>query len=124
MHEALQMAMTGHARLLDQYVELQERHILLLAKMREIRDGVIDMKKVAKKSGLNAVESRWFDVQATQIVFMKLEQDRHKEEIKGLQAQLQDTADAVQAAGELLVRLKEAEQSATIAKVSSSSSTS
>lgn len=111
------MAMTGHARLLDNYAELQEKHIIQLGKMREIREGVLDIKKVAKRSGLNNVEERWFDVQATQIVYMKVEQDRYREEIQGLQAQLQDTADAVQAAGELLVRLKEAEQAAIIAKV-------
>ena len=117
IHDALQMAMTGHARLLDNYAELQEKHIIQLGKMREIREGVLDIKKVAKRSGLNNVEERWFDVQATQIVYMKVEQDRYREEIQGLQAQLQDTADAVQAAGELLVRLKEAEQAAIIAKV-------
>lgn len=117
IHDALQMAMTGHARLLDNYAELQEKHIIQLGKMREIREGVLDIKQVAKRSGLNNVEERWFDVQATQIMYMKVEQDRHREEIQGLQAQLQDTADAVQAAGELLVRLKEAEQAAIIAKV-------
>lgn len=117
MQDALQMAMTGHARLLDQYAELQEKHILLLAKMREIGEGVNDIKKVAKKSGVSSVDDRWFEVQATQIVFMKIEQDQYKAEIKGLQAQLRDTAEAVQAAGELLVRMKEAEQSAATAKV-------
>lgn len=117
MQDALQMAMTGHARLLDQYAELQEKHIVLLAKMREIGEGVNDIKKVAKKSGVSSVDDRWFEVQATQIVFMKVEQDQYKAEIKGLQAQLRDTSEAVQAAGELLVRMKEAEQSAATAKV-------
>ncbi len=52
---------------------------------------------------------------------MKIELDREKkiarEEIQALHTQLQDTADAVQAAGELLVRLKEAEEATSIAKV-------
>jgi kinesin family protein 15 len=39
MQDALQMAMTGHARLLEQYAELQERHIILLAKHRKIKEG-------------------------------------------------------------------------------------
>lgn len=117
MHEALQMAMTGHARILDQYAELQEKHILLLANMREIRHGVIEYKKDARDSGFNAVEDEWFDAQATQITYMKVEQERFKEQIKGLEAQLDDTADAVQAAGELLVRLKESEQASILAKV-------
>jgi kinesin family protein 15 len=117
MHEALQMAMAGHARILDQYAELQEKHLLLLANMRDIRHGVIEHKREAIESGLNAVEEQWFDSQATQITYLKVEQERSKEQIKGLQAQLDDTADAVQAAGELLVRLKESEQAAVLAKV-------
>lgn len=120
MHEALQMAMTGHARILDQYAELQEKHILLLSNMREIRHGVIEYKKEAKNSGMNCVEDHWFDVQATQITYFKVEQERFKEQIRQLQSQLDDTADAVQAAGELVVRLKESERAATLAKVSGS----
>ncbi|XP_024379513.1 kinesin-like protein KIN-12B [Physcomitrium patens] len=116
MHEALQMAMTGHARILDQYAELQEKHILLLSNMREIRHGVIEYKKEAKNSGMNCVEDHWFDVQATQITYFKVEQERFKEQIRQLQSQLDDTADAVQAAGELVVRLKESERAATLAK--------
>lgn len=116
MHDALQMAMTGHARLLDQYAELQEKHIILISKMREIRDGVDNVKTVAKRAGLTCVEERWFDVQAKQIVCMKAEQEQYKEEINGLRSQLRDTADAVQAAGELVVRLKDAEQAAIKAK--------
>ncbi|KAG0628802.1 hypothetical protein M758_1G054100 [Ceratodon purpureus] len=116
MHDALQMAMTGHARLLDQYAELQEKHIILVSKMRVIRDGVANIKTVAKKSGLTCTEDRWFDAQAAQIAHLKAEQEQSKEEIKGLQSQLRDTADAVQAAGELVVRLKDAELAAVSAK--------
>jgi kinesin family protein 15 len=121
IHDALQLAMEGHARLLNQYAELQEKYTLLLAKVREIRDGVSDMKTVARRSGMNATEAQWFDIQSSQIVAMKIELDHEKkiarEEIQALHTQLQDTADAVQAAGELLVRLKEAEEATSIAKV-------
>jgi kinesin family protein 15 len=120
IHDALQLAMEGHARLLNQYAELQEKYTLLLAKVREIRDGVSDMKMVARRSDMNATEAQWFDIQSSQIVAMKIELDREKkiarEEIQALHTQLQDTADAVQAAGELLVRLKEAEEATSIAK--------
>ncbi|CAN5953645.1 unnamed protein product [Sphagnum jensenii] len=120
IHDALQLAMEGHARLLNQYAELQEKYTLLLAKVREIRDGVSDMKTVARRSDMNATEAQWFDIQSSQIVAMKIELDREKkiarEEIQALHTQLQDTADAVQAAGELLVRLKEAEEATSIAK--------
>ncbi|CAK9858991.1 unnamed protein product [Sphagnum jensenii] len=120
IHDALQLAMEGHARLLNQYAELQEKYTLLLAKVREIRDGVSDMKTVARRSDMNATEAQWFDIQSSQIVALKIELDREKkiarEEIQALHTQLQDTADAVQAAGELLVRLKEAEEATSIAK--------
>ncbi|CAM6019631.1 unnamed protein product [Sphagnum balticum] len=120
IHDALQLAMEGHARLLNQYAELQEKYTLLLAKVREIRDGVSDMKTVARRSGMNATEAQWFDIQSSQIVALKIELDHEKkiarEEIQALHTQLRDTADAVQAAGELLVRLKEAEEATSIAK--------
>lgn len=115
MHEALQMAITGHARILDQYAELQEKHILLLANIRKIRDSVVEYKKEGKSSGLICVEEQWFSIQASQIAYYKVEQERLKEHIRELQAQLDDTADAVQAAGELVVRLKESERAANLA---------
>eukprot|EP01018_Ginkgo_biloba_P041200 Gb_00003 [translate_table: standard] len=120
LKEALQMAMEGHARLLDQYAELQEKHIALLARHRKIKEGVADVKRAAAKAGVKGAESRFIEAQAAELVALKLERDRErkimKEEIKGLQAQLRDTAEAVQAAGELLVRLKEAEEAVSIAQ--------
>lgn len=122
LKEAFQMAMDGHARLLDQYADLQEKHTALHAKHRKIKEGVTDIKRAAAKAGVKGAESRFIEAQAAQLVAMKLDRDReHKmmrEEIKGLQAQLRDTAEAVQAAGELLVRLKEAEEAISIAQES------
>ncbi|CAK9208177.1 unnamed protein product [Sphagnum troendelagicum] len=120
VHEALEMAMEGHARLLEQYAELQEKHIGLLSKNRKIREGVTNLKKLAKKAGVTATETRWFESQAEQLVAMRIdhehERDAAKDEVEGLKMQLQDTADAVQAAGELLVRLKEAEDAVCMAQ--------
>ncbi|KAG6547673.1 hypothetical protein Mapa_011122 [Marchantia paleacea] len=120
VQEALQMAMVGHARLLEQYAELQEKHIGLISKQRKIRETTVDVKKMAKRAGVSNFESRWLDAQATQMAAMKVEFDEErraaKEEIRGLQVQLRDTAEAVQAAGELLVRLKEAEESVMVAQ--------
>lgn len=116
------MAMEGHARLLEQYAELQEKHIALLGKNRKIREGVTDLKKLAKRAGVTAIETRWFESQAEQLVAMRidheLERDSAKDEVEGLQAQLRDTAEAVAAAGELVVRLKEAEDAVCMAQVS------
>ncbi|MCO5582599.1 hypothetical protein L7F22_036497 [Adiantum nelumboides] len=119
MKEALQMAMEGHARLLDQYAELQEKHIGLLAKHRKIRDAMSTARKKAGKLGFLG-GGKWFEAQAAELITVKLEREQEKkaakEQIEGLQAQLRDTADAVQAAGELLVRLKEAEETVLIAQ--------
>ncbi|KAG5222186.1 kinesin protein [Salix suchowensis] len=86
LKEAMQMAMEGHARMLEQYADLEERHIHLLARHRRIREGIDDVKKAASKAGVRGAESK-------------------------------DTAEAVQAAGELLARLKEAEEAVVVAEV-------
>ncbi|KAJ7567823.1 hypothetical protein O6H91_01G008900 [Diphasiastrum complanatum] len=118
LREALQMAMTGHARILEQYADLQEKHIALLAKHRKIRDGVGDVKCMASNAGLSAMQSKWLEAQTAQIVALNLEREQErkttKEEVELLQVQLRQTGEAVQAAGELLVRLKEAEEAVTV----------
>ncbi|KAJ0048581.1 hypothetical protein Pint_15996 [Pistacia integerrima] len=76
------MAMEGHARMLEQYADLEEKHIQLLA--RHIK---IHRKREREK------ERRCL-----------------RDENKGFQAQLRDTAEAIQAIGEALVLLKEAEE--------------
>ena len=50
MHEALQMSMEGHARLLEQHAKLQEEHITLLGK--KIREGVamLDVQFICSRS--------------------------------------------------------------------------
>nr|GEV78323.1 kinesin-like protein KIN-12B [Tanacetum cinerariifolium] len=80
----------GHARMLEQYADIEEKHINLLTSQRRFEDGILDVKKAAAKDGVKSAKS--------------------KDKNKGLQAQLRDMAEAVQAAIELLVRLKEAEE--------------
>ncbi|KAG8064245.1 hypothetical protein GUJ93_ZPchr0004g38822 [Zizania palustris] len=109
LKEALQTAMQGHARILEQYAELEERHIGLLVMHRKIRDGVEDVKVRAAKAGVKGVELRFINSLAAEIAVLRAES-------KGLQDQLGDTAEAVQAAGELLIRLKEAEEAETLAQ--------
>ncbi|KAK6146279.1 hypothetical protein DH2020_020148 [Rehmannia glutinosa] len=120
LKEAMQMAMEGHARMLEQYAELEEKHIQLLARHRKIQDGIDDVKKAAAKAGVRGAESKFINALAAEISALKVEREKERryfrDENKGLQAQLRDTAEAVQAAGELLVRLKEAEEAMAAAE--------
>lgn len=122
LKEAMQMAMEGHARMLENYAELEEKHMQLLARHRRIQDGIEDVKKAAAKAGVKGTESKFINALAAQISALKMEKERERlyfrDENKGLQAQLRDTAEAVQAAGELLVRLREAEGAIAAAEVS------
>ncbi|KAJ7957285.1 Kinesin-like protein [Quillaja saponaria] len=120
LKEAMQMAMEGHARMLEQYADLEEKHIQLLARHRRIQEGVEDVKKAASKAGVRGSESKFINALAAQISAIKVEREKERrylrDENKGLQAQLKDTAEAVQAAGELLVRLKESEEAVAAAQ--------
>ncbi|CAN4120893.1 unnamed protein product [Withania somnifera] len=120
LKEAMQMAMQGHARMLEQYAELEEKHMQLLIRHRKIQDGMEDVKKAAAKAGVRGAESKFINSLAAEISALKVEREKerryYRDENKGLQAQLRDTAEAVQAAGELLVRLKEAEEAITAAE--------
>ncbi|KAK6781323.1 hypothetical protein RDI58_023507 [Solanum bulbocastanum] len=120
LKEAMQMAIQGHARMLEQYAELEEKHMQLLIRHRKIQDGIEDVKKAAAKAGVRGAESKFINALAAEISALKVEREKerryYRDENKGLQAQLRDTAEAVQAAGELLVRLKEAEEAITAAE--------
>ncbi|KAJ6403864.1 hypothetical protein OIU84_012126 [Salix udensis] len=121
LKEAMQMAMEGHARMLEQYADLEERHIHLLARHRRIREGIDDVKKAASKAGVRGAESKFINALAAEISALKAEREKERryfrDESRGLQAQLRDTAEAVQAAGELLARLKEAEEAVVVAEM-------
>ncbi|PQM37869.1 kinesin-like protein KIN-12B [Prunus yedoensis var. nudiflora] len=120
LKEAMQLAMEGQARMLEQYADLEEKHMQLLARHRTIRDGVEDVKKAASKAGVRGAESKFINALAAEISALRVERERERrylrDENKGLQAQLRDTAEAVQAAGELLVRLKEADEAVATAQ--------
>ncbi|KAL2332636.1 hypothetical protein Fmac_013849 [Flemingia macrophylla] len=120
LQEAMHMAIEGHARLLEQYADLEEKHIELLARHRHIQDGIEDVKKAATRAGVRGAESRFINALAAEISVLKAGREKERrilrDENKGLQAQLKDTAEAVQAAGELLLRLKEAEDAVITAQ--------
>nr|XP_010907239.1 kinesin-like protein KIN-12B isoform X2 [Elaeis guineensis] len=120
LKEALHTAMQGHAHILEQYAELQEKHIALLGRHRKISDGIEDVKRAAANAGVKGIESKFIDALAAEISVVRAEREKERrywrDENKCLQAQLRDTAEAVQAAGEVLVRLKEAEETAALAQ--------
>ncbi|KAL8088799.1 hypothetical protein AgCh_038545 [Apium graveolens] len=111
---SMQMAMEGHARMIEQYADLQEKHVQLLDRHRKIQEGIEDVKKTAARAGVRGAESRFINILAAEISALKVEKEKEssylRDENRGLQAQLRDTAEAVQAAGELFIRLKEAEE--------------
>ncbi|KAK4354923.1 hypothetical protein RND71_027117 [Anisodus tanguticus] len=114
LKEAMQRAMQGHARMIEQYAELEERHIQLLARHRKVQVGIEDVKKAATKAGVRGSEFKFINALAAEISALRVdrakERNYFRDENKELQNQLRDTAEAVQAAGELLARLKEAEE--------------
>ncbi|KAF8014161.1 hypothetical protein BT93_H0106 [Corymbia citriodora subsp. variegata] len=120
LEEAMQLAMQGQARTLEQYVDLEEKHIQLLARHRRMQDGIDDVKKAAAKAGVRGAESKFINSLAAEISALKVEREKERrymrDENRELKSQLQDTAEAVQAAGELLVRLKEAEEAIAAAQ--------
>lgn len=120
LEEAMHMAIEGNARNVEQYADLEERHIQLLARHRKIQEGIEDVKKAAAKAGVRGAESKFINALAAEISALRVEKEKERryfrDENKGLQEQLRDTAEAVQAAGELLVRLKEAEEAVAAAQ--------
>ncbi|XP_016475479.1 kinesin-like protein KIN-12B isoform X1 [Nicotiana tabacum] len=120
LKEAMQRAMQGHARMIEQYAELEERHIQLLARHRKVQVGIEDVKKAATKAGVRGAESKFINALAAELSALKVEREKERcyfrDENKELQNQLRDTAEAVQAAGELLARLKEAEETIAAAE--------
>uniref|UniRef100_A0A7N1A9R1 Uncharacterized protein n=1 Tax=Kalanchoe fedtschenkoi TaxID=63787 RepID=A0A7N1A9R1_KALFE len=96
LKEAMQMAMQGHARMLEQYADLEEKHIELLARHRKIQEGSEELKKIACRAGVRGADSKFINILASQISALKVGRDKErqqlKEEIKVLQAQLRDTA--------------------------------
>lgn len=122
LKEALQLAMEGQARMLEQHADLEERHIQMLARRRQMQEGIDDVKKAAAKAGVRGAESKFINALAAEVSALKVERDRERryfrDENKMLQSQLRDTAEALQAAGELLVRLKEGEEAVAAAEVS------
>lgn len=123
LNQAMESAMQGHARMLENYADLEEKHMQLLARHRRMQQGIEDVKKAAAKAGVRGAESKFINSLAAEISALRMQMEKERQHLRSenreLKARLEDTAEAVQAAGELLVRLKEAEEAVLAAEVSS-----
>ncbi|KAF8026304.1 hypothetical protein BT93_F2942 [Corymbia citriodora subsp. variegata] len=120
LDDALQRSVLGHARMVEHYTELQEKYNDLAAKHHAIMEGIAEVKRAAAKAGAKGKGSRFAKTLEAELSALRVEREREREilkkENKRLKIQLRDTAEAVHAAGELLVRLREAEQSTSAAE--------
>ncbi|XP_020579712.1 kinesin-like protein KIN-12A isoform X3 [Phalaenopsis equestris] len=121
LKEALQTALQVHTKTLEHYADLEEKHMALLQRHRKMREGILNVKKVAASVGVRR-DSKFVESMSAQIEALREERQKERmywrDENKGLQTQLRDTAEAVLAAGELLTRLNETEAAAANAKKS------
>lgn len=120
LDDALHRSVLGHARFVEHYVDLQEKYDHLSESHRRIMETVTDVKKAAAKAGAKGSGTRYAKAFAAELSTMRAEEKRERERLrrenKSLKIQLRETAEAVQTAGELLVRLREAEEAASLAE--------
>ncbi|XP_020224344.1 kinesin-like protein KIN-12F isoform X1 [Cajanus cajan] len=119
LDDALKRAVLGHARMVEHYADLQDKYNDLVAKHNAIMEGIAEVKKAAAKAGKKG-HARFAKALAAELSALRVEREREakflKKENMNLKIQLRETAEAVHAAGELLVRLREAEHAASIAE--------
>ncbi|WVZ59762.1 hypothetical protein U9M48_009863 [Paspalum notatum var. saurae] len=117
LDDALQRAMYGHARMVEHYVELQELYNDLLEKHRRVMEAISQVKRAAAKAGRKGCGTAFAAALAAELSTVRIDREKErgqlKEQNRRLRIQLRDTAEAVHAAGELLVRLREAEEAST-----------
>ncbi|KAK4386918.1 Kinesin-like protein KIN-12F [Sesamum angolense] len=121
LDDALKRSVVGHARMIEHYAELQEKYNDIVAKHRAITEGIAEVKRAALKAGAKGRHgSRFAKALSAELSALRVERERERELLKkenrSLKVQLKDTAEAVHAAGEVLVRLREAEAAASQAE--------
>ncbi|XP_078430047.1 kinesin-like protein KIN-12C isoform X2 [Wolffia australiana] len=121
LDDALRRGMLSQAKLIEHYAELQETHGELVDRHRHVMQGVAQVKQAAARAGAGRASGAVLaQALAAELSSLRVQREREiavlKKQNRGLRAQLSDTADAVRAAGELLVRLREAEQAAAAAE--------
>lgn len=122
LDDVLKRSVVNHARMIEHYAELQEKYNDVAEKHRAIMEGITEVKRAASKAGAKGRHgSRFQKALSAELSALRVERERERELLKkenrSLKIQLKDTAEAVHAAGELLVRLREAEAAASLAEV-------
>ncbi|KQK14307.1 kinesin-like protein KIN-12C [Brachypodium distachyon] len=117
LDDALQRSIYGHARIIEHYVELQEMYNDLLERHRRVMEGISEVKRAAAKAGRKGCGTAFAAALAAELSTVRIDREKERaqlrEQNRRLRIQLRDTAEAVHAAGELLVRLREAEEATT-----------
>uniref|UniRef100_A0A453JLY8 Kinesin motor domain-containing protein n=1 Tax=Aegilops tauschii subsp. strangulata TaxID=200361 RepID=A0A453JLY8_AEGTS len=117
LDDALQRAIYGHARIIEHYVELQELYNDLLERHRGVMGGIAEVKRAAARAGKKGCGTAFAAALAAELSTVRIDREKERaqlrEQNRRLRVQLRDTAEAVHAAGELLVRLREAEEAST-----------
>ncbi|KAK6934542.1 Kinesin motor domain [Dillenia turbinata] len=120
LDDALHRAVLGHARIVEHCADLQEKYNQLVERHRRIMEGIAEVKRAAAKAGAKGGGSRYAKALAAELSALRKEKEKERDFLKkentSLKIQLRDTTEAVHAAGELLVRLREAENVASLAE--------
>ncbi|XP_076895509.1 kinesin-like protein KIN-12C [Bidens hawaiensis] len=120
LDDALMRSVDGHGKMMEHYADLQEKYNELEEKHRLILEGIAEVKRAAVKAGQKGHGKRFSKSLAAELSVMRVEREKEREMLKkenrSLKIQLRDTVEAVHAAGELLVRLREAEEAAAVAQ--------
>ncbi|KAK6132997.1 hypothetical protein DH2020_033288 [Rehmannia glutinosa] len=121
LDDVLKRSVVNHARMIEHYAELQEKYNEMVVKHRAMSEGVAEVKRAALKAGAKGRHgARFAKALTAELSALRVERERERELLKkenrSLKIQLKDTAEAVHAAGELLVRLREAEEAAKLAE--------
>ncbi|KAJ0585980.1 putative plus-end-directed kinesin ATPase [Helianthus annuus] len=120
LDDALMRSINGHGRMVEHYADLQEKYNELAEKHRLILEGIAEVKRAAAKAGAKGHGKRFSKSLAAELSVLRVEREKERELLKkenrSLKSQLRDTAEAVHAAGEVLVRLRETEEAAAAAQ--------
>ncbi|KAL8215706.1 hypothetical protein R6Q57_022543 [Mikania cordata] len=122
LDDALMRSINGHGKMVEHYADLQEKYNELVEKHRLILAGIAEVKRAAAAAGAKGHGKRFSKSVAAELSVLRVEREKEREmlrkENRSLKIQLRDTAEAVHAAGEVLVRLREAEEAAAVAQES------
>ena len=62
--------------MLERHVDLEQKNTQMLARHRQMQDGIEDVKNAAARAGVRGVESKFINVLAEQISALKVEREK------------------------------------------------